>query len=239
MILTTKWHGRGHGCASFSSSAIPLFKPRKKIGVVKVGNESQSESVSEPQTKKANLSAARKERIQLPTYGTNKFHISEFLSHPSAIETLLNTNALKSFQCLGTNTYRCTLHRVRLLNFEAGPVLDLRVTPTNEDCTVEMLSCKFEGSKIMEHQNDHFSALMRNHMTWDTNDSESFLEVDVTLNLILEIYTHPFTMMPVSAVERPGNLMLQALLDRLVPLLLQQLLQDYAKWVHQQLDLVP
>ncbi|EXB60446.1 hypothetical protein L484_014899 [Morus notabilis] len=204
MILTSKWHGR----ASFASSAIPVLKPRTKFGVIKVANVTQSES----NTKKANLSAAKKERIQLPNYGneygngSEKFHIGEFLSHPSAIEALLNTNALKSFQCLGTNTYRCTLQRVRLLNFEAAPVLDLRVTPTNDDCTVEMLSCKFEGSEIMERQNSHFSAFMRNHMTWDTNDSESFLEVDVTLNLTLEIYTRPFTMMPVSAVERPGNL---------------------------------
>ncbi|XP_062097458.1 uncharacterized protein LOC133803428 isoform X2 [Humulus lupulus] len=228
MILTTKWHGRGHWCASFSSTDIPVIKPRKKIGVIKVANESYTES--ELNTKKANLSASRKERIQLPNYGGDnyggkKLHIGEFLSHPSAIEALLNTNALKSFQCLCPNTYRCTLQRVKLLNFEAAPVLDLRVTPTNEDCTVEMLSCKFEGSKIMEHQNNHFT--------------DSFLEVDVKLNLILEIYTRPFTMMPVSAVERPGNLMLQALLDRLVPLLLQQLLQDYCKWVHQQLDPVP
>ncbi|PON65329.1 hypothetical protein TorRG33x02_270950 [Trema orientale] len=149
MILSTNWHGRGHGCASFSSFAIPLFKPRKNIGVAKVGNESQSESVSEPQTKKTNLSAVRKERIQLPTYGTNKFHISEVLSHPSAIEALLNTNVLKSFHCLGTNTCRSTLQRVRLLNFEVAPVLDLRVTTTNEDCTVEMLSFKVNYSPVV------------------------------------------------------------------------------------------
>lgn len=236
MILTTKWHGR----ASFAFSALPVLQPRRKFGVIKVANAIQSES----NTKRANLSAAKRERVQLPNYGnefgSEKFHIGEFLRNQSAIEALLNTNALRSFQSLGTNTYRCTLQRVQLLSFEAAPVLDLRVTPTNEDCTVEMLSCKFEGSEIVEQQNSHFSAFMRNHMTWDTNDSESILEVDVMLNLTLEIYTRPFTMMPVSAVERPGNLMLQALLDRLVPLLLQQLLQDYGKWVHQQqLDPVP
>ncbi|WMV43019.1 hypothetical protein MTR67_036404 [Solanum verrucosum] len=48
-----------------------------------------------------------------------------------------------------------------------------------------------------------------------------------------EIYTMPFTMLPTSAVESPGNIMMQALVDRLVPLLLQQLLQDYDNWVRQ------
>ncbi|KAK7852442.1 hypothetical protein CFP56_039051 [Quercus suber] len=277
-MLTIKWHGRGQGCASFLTS--PILKPntRKKTKVIKLNISTPSES----NVKKANLSATRKERIKLPNYdddccGGKTFHISEFLCHPSGIQAMLNTSSLHSFQALDTNTYRCFLPKVQLLNFEAAPVLDLRVTPTNEDCTVEMLSCKvsfssrcflpkvqllnFEaapvldlrvtptnedctvemlsckGSEIMERQNNHFSASMLNHMTWETNDFESFLEVEVKLNLTLEvIYTRPFTMMPVSSVERPGNLMMQALVDRLFPLHLQQLLQDYDKWVHQQLD---
>lgn len=237
-MLTIKWHGRGQGFASFLSSAIPNSNTRKKSKVIKLNISTPSES----NVKKANLSASRKERIKLPNYefddwcGGKTFHISEFLGHPSGIQAMLNTNALQSFQPLDTNTYRCFLPKVRLLNFEAAPVLDLRVTPTKEDCKVEMLSCKFEGSKIMERQNNHFSAFMLNHMTWETNEFESFLEVEAKLNLTLEIYTRPFTMMPISSVERPGNLMMQALVDRLIPLHLQQLLQDYDKWVHQQLD---
>lgn len=37
---------------------------------------------------------------------------------------------------------RCTLHKIQFLKFEVAPVLDLRVTRTDEDCTVEMLSCR-------------------------------------------------------------------------------------------------
>ncbi|GFP79479.1 hypothetical protein PHJA_000091400 [Phtheirospermum japonicum] len=40
--------------------------------------------------------------------------------------------------------------------------LDLRVTPTVEDCVVEMLSYKFEGSKMMERQNEHFPGTFTN-----------------------------------------------------------------------------
>ncbi|XP_024930554.1 uncharacterized protein LOC107420795 isoform X2 [Ziziphus jujuba] len=234
MILSINLSGGGHGCASFPSSATSTFKPRKKIQVIRV--EKATNSVSDSKTKKANLSAARKERIKLPNYGDGfgdkTFHIREFLSQPSGIEAMLNTSALKSFQSIDANNYRkceecfpwiptltdprtflllcwismCTLQKVQFLNFEAAPVLDLRVTQTIENCTVEMLSCKFEGSEILEQQNNHFSAFMVNHMTWDRDDLESYLEVDVKLNLTLEIYTRPFTMMPASAVERPGNL---------------------------------
>ncbi|XP_057476654.1 uncharacterized protein LOC130764424 isoform X2 [Actinidia eriantha] len=208
-----------------------LINPRRNISFIIVNKAESSYS----NVKIAKLSARKKDRIKLPTYNEGKriYQISEFLSQPPGIEAILNTSALQNFQFLDTNLYRCFLPRVQLLNFEVSPVLDLRVTQTDEDCTVEMLSCKFEGSEVVERQNDHFSASMRNCITWDTRNSEPFLDVDVKLNLTLEVFTQPFTMLPISAVEGPGNLMMQALLDRLVPLLLQQLLKDYEKWLQQ------
>lgn len=221
----------------YGSFSIPSFQfqecsfSRKRVGVVK-------SNLSNSDAKRANLSARKKERIELPKHdgigGDNKsLHISEFLSHKSGVEAMLNKRALQSFESIDSNMYRCTLPQVQLLNFEVAPVLTLQVNPTTEDCTVEMLSCKFEGSDLVEQQNDHFAASMVNHITWETVGSQPFLNVDVKLNISLEIYTMPFTMLPTSAVESPGNIMMQALVDRLVPLLLQQLLQDYDNWVRQ------
>lgn len=98
-------------------------------------------NMSERKTKKANLRAAKRERILLPICDDG-YRISEFLSHPFGIQAMLNTKTLQSFESLDANTYRCYLPKLQLLNFEAAPVMDLRVTPTEEDCTVEMLSCK-------------------------------------------------------------------------------------------------
>ncbi|KAL8254366.1 hypothetical protein R6Q59_032587 [Mikania micrantha] len=200
-----------------------------------------SEKFTDSKVKKAKLSARKQERIKIPSYniidgeGRKVYPIREFLSHPSGIEALLNKHALQSVEQLDTTTYRCTLPPLTLLNFEVSPVIDLRVTPTDEDCMVEMLSCKFEGSEVMKQQNEHFSAEMSNYITWSTKTSEPYLAVDVNLDLTLEIYTQPFSFLPTSAVEAPGNLMMQALVDRLVPLLLQQLIQDYEKWVKKSL----
>ncbi|XP_016574029.1 uncharacterized protein LOC107871604 isoform X3 [Capsicum annuum] len=227
----------------YGSCSIPSFQFqecsfsrifRKKVGTI----EAIKSNLSNSDAKRANLSARKKERIELPkhdgTGGDNKsLHISEFLSHKSGIEAMLNKRALQSFESIDSNIYRCTLPQVQLLNFEVAPVLTLQVNPTREDCIVKMLSCKFEGSDLVEQQNEHFSASMVNCITWDTVGSQPFLDVDVKLNISLEIYTMPFTMLPTSAVETPGNIMMQALVDRLVPLLLQQLLQDYDDWVRQ------
>ncbi|XP_048494964.1 uncharacterized protein LOC104886760 isoform X4 [Beta vulgaris subsp. vulgaris] len=152
---------------------------------------------------------------------------------------MLNVNVLENYDSIDVNTYRCKIPPIQLLNFEVAPVLDLQVSPASECCTVELLSCKFEGSEIVESQNKYFSATMKNLITWDKTGSESFLDVDVKLNIALEIYNQPFKLLPVSTVEAPGNIVLQALLDRFVPLLLQQLLQDYDAWVTQQQRFLP
>ncbi|KAL0916631.1 hypothetical protein M5K25_014158 [Dendrobium thyrsiflorum] len=132
---------------------------------------------------------------------------------------------------------RCILHKIQFMMFEVAPVLVLRVIPTSEDCTVEMLSCKFEGPEYIEKQNNLFSAFMRNHITWEMDGSEPCLDVDVNLSISLEVYTKPFSLLPISAVEKPGTLVMQGLIDRLVPLLAEQLLNDYVSWVDQQLQL--
>ncbi|KAG2239933.1 hypothetical protein Bca52824_091292 [Brassica carinata] len=188
-------------------------------------------------SKKANLSASRKQRIQLQSNREKELTFSEFLKHPSGMEAVINAKALQSYQLVDDDddsTYRCTLPTIQLMSFEVSPVLVLKVIPTQEDCTVELLSCKLEGSELLESQSERFSAIMTNCMTWNMEDPEPFLEVDVSLKVTLEISTRPFTMLPVSAVEAPGNLVMQTLVDTLVPLLLQQLLKDYDEWIQKQ-----
>ncbi|KAG4931151.1 hypothetical protein JHK86_048112 [Glycine max] len=203
ILLSNKWYGHEQFWVTRSYPTIQKFSHGKMDLKVKAATSLNSNA-----KKKANLFAEKKERIRLPTYnddlGGKKYHISEFLSQPSGIAAVLNTKALQSFESLDANTYRCELPKLQFLNFEAAPLLDLRVTSTDEDCLVEMLSCKFEGSEVVKEQNDHFSvflrivtvmfvnnfygfaAFMRNQMTWGGAGAESFLEVDVKLNLTLE-----------------------------------------------------
>ncbi|KAI3468463.1 hypothetical protein Pfo_025126 [Paulownia fortunei] len=236
-MAAAKYHSARSPFHAHLLQEIFISRTRKRNGCMKVSVKKAK--LSESGAKRANLSARKKERIKLPNYGdgiggNGIYDISEFFSHPSGVEAILNTRALQSYQSLDSNLYRCVLPQIQLLSFRVAPVLDLQVTPTSEDCIVEMLSCKFEGSEMVERQNEHFSASMRNHIKWETIDAEQFLDVDVKLNLILEIYTQPFTLLPISAVEGPGNIVMQALVDQLVPLLVQQLLQDYEEWIHQQ-----
>lgn len=70
-----------------------------------------SATVEEPGAgrRKANLWAKRKEMVKLPEYSDGSgrvFPVSEFLSHPTGVEALLNTRALQRFEPLDSNTYR-------------------------------------------------------------------------------------------------------------------------------------
>ncbi|KNA19780.1 hypothetical protein SOVF_058450 [Spinacia oleracea] len=212
---------------------------RKVVDIIQVSKDDSTKS----NVKRALLAARKKDRIELPFRENARvgemYHISQFFKHPMGVEAMLNINALENYVLIDVNTYRCKLPPIQLLNFEVAPVLDLEVSPASEWCTVELLSCKFEGSEIVQNQNKYFSATMKNFISWDKTGSGSFLDVDVKLNINLEIYNQPFTLLPVSAIESPGNVVLQALLDRFVPLLLQQLLQDYDAWVKQQSKYLP
>lgn len=85
---------------------------RKKAEVIRVLAKAANLG-SESNAKKANLCAAKKERIKLPSFdgnlGRKNFHIREFLSHPSGTEAMLNTRALENFEPLSTDTYRSVL----------------------------------------------------------------------------------------------------------------------------------
>ncbi|XP_074276400.1 uncharacterized protein LOC141600117 isoform X2 [Silene latifolia] len=229
-----------HGFVTLLPSAHYTFpSTRKIVDVIQViKGDSRNSNV-----KKALLAAKKKERVKLPNYANARdsgtSHISDFFKHPMGIEAMLNVNALEYYIPLDANTYRCRLPPVQLLNFEVAPVLDLQVNSITEGCTVELLSCKFEGSEIVESQNKYFTASMKNLIRWGDDGKESFLDVDVRLLISLEIYNRPFNLLPVSAVEGPGNLVVQALLDRYVPLLSQQLLRDYDVWVKQQSKTLP
>ncbi|CAN0892348.1 hypothetical protein LINGRAHAP2_LOCUS17482 [Linum grandiflorum] len=157
-------------------------------------------------SKKAHLSALRNKRLKLDhPFGNYNDTMSEFLSLPQGVESALNVKSVQSFQVLDDSTYRLVLPEVRLLSFDACPVMDLRVTTTAQDFTVEMLSFKFQGAKAMERQNDHIKGLMVSRIMWHSKGSESFLELKMQLDLTMELVELPFSLLPPPAFLIPGN----------------------------------
>ncbi|KAJ0031577.1 hypothetical protein Pint_12679 [Pistacia integerrima] len=110
MASNNRWRTIARGASytwlpytSFTTTSISTSTFRKRIQGVRMHHKN---------VKKANLYAARKESVKLPNYDSDcggKYHISEFLSHPSGIEAMLNTSALQSFELIDIHTYRSSL----------------------------------------------------------------------------------------------------------------------------------
>ncbi|CAN1234355.1 hypothetical protein LINPERPRIM_LOCUS4193 [Linum perenne] len=190
-------------------------------------------AASESYTKKAHLSAVRKKRLMLPTTNNHSDHyhmMSEFLSLPEGVQSALNVKSADSFQVLDDSTYRLVLPKVRLFSFDARPVMDLRVTTTADEFTVEMLSFKFQGAEALESENDHLKGLMESRIIW----SESYLELKMQLDITMELVKLPFSLLPPAAVEIPGNLIMEAVVDNLTKELLENVVEDYEMWMRKQ-----
>ncbi|KAG6556764.1 hypothetical protein Mapa_001708 [Marchantia paleacea] len=188
---------------------------------------------TDKKNKIAKLFVTQQKTVPLPTFYDsqgNPQHLRVFLSQPEGRQSMLNTKALDKYEDLGDNKFRCYLPKIEFLSFEVAPVIDLLVAANEDNCQVELLSCKFEGSDIVRSQNERFSASLKNHLFWTTKQSQEVLYVKLELNVFLEVYTLPFTLLPVSAVESPGTLIMQSLVDRLLPLFLDNMFKDYQAW---------
>ncbi|GBG60597.1 hypothetical protein CBR_g8618 [Chara braunii] len=191
---------------------------------------------STDEAKIANLSASKSSVSRFTLSGNveasgKPYALSSFLRQPAGRESMLNARALRKIEPLEDDLYRCYLGTTEFFGIAVTPVIDLQVTVADSDCLVEMLSCRFEGSNQVHEINRRFSASLSNRLHWEPMGSRQLLlKNDVNLSVSLEVFTLPFTMLPISAVEVPGNTLLQALLERLVPLFLQQLKDDYTAW---------
>lgn len=232
-------------CRDWSSVAI------LSSGVNPAGHKKRTNSTSKQEcwhhpsatvvmaaNRKANIRVKKQETVPLVTLTDSSgmpHHLSSFLQQPAGTQSMLNTKALQRYEYVGDDVYRCYLPKVTLLNFEVAPIVDLLVAASDVDCRVEMRQCTFSGSEVVEDQNERFSASLKNHLTWhDTPEGDQLLRLETELIVQLEVYTVPFTMLPLSAVEVPGNAIMQAMLDRLIPVFLDYLFVDYKRWVDEE-----
>lgn len=202
---------------------------------VAMESTTSDEEATETKKKIAKLFVEKIRTVPLPTFSDaagSPQHLRAFLREPEGRQCMLNTKALRKFEDLGDGAFKCYLPMMEFLSFEVAPVLELMVDAREDSCQVDLLSCRFEGSDVIRGQNERFAASMRNHLSWSSleHEEQELLHVRVELDVSLEVYTLPFTVLPIAAVESPGTLILQALVDRLLPVFVEQLFVDYQTW---------
>ncbi|XP_066392106.1 uncharacterized protein [Miscanthus floridulus] len=130
------------------------------------------------------------------------------------------------------STFQCYVYRFHFFALEVCPVLLVRVDEEPDGCCIRLLSCKLEGSPLVEAQNDKFSASMANRVFCSSRSQDSTIQQltsDTTIEVAINI-PFPFRAIPVEAIESSGRHMLEQLLRVMLPRFLKQLVKDYQVW---------
>lgn len=81
----------------------------------------------------------------------------EYMSLPASQYSVLDAERIER---VDDNTFRCYVYRIKFFAFEVCPVLVVRVEEEPHGCCIRLLSCKLEGSPLVEAQNEKFSGLL-------------------------------------------------------------------------------
>ncbi|KAM0068776.1 hypothetical protein Hdeb2414_s0002g00076891 [Helianthus debilis subsp. tardiflorus] len=213
--------------SSDSSSSDDLPKPPLSVSV---------ESNSAP---KARFVARRTESVSVRPL---ERPLLEYMSLPASQYSVLDAQRIER---IDDNTFRCYVYKFKFFAFEVCPVLLVRVEEQLNGCSINLLSCKLEGSPIVVAQNDKFegetpltlvwyghAASMVNRISCDSNQSSSSMQ-ELTSESVIEVsidIPFPFRAIPVRTIESSGTRVLEQILKIMLPRFMAQLVKDYEAW---------
>ncbi|KAI3799657.1 hypothetical protein L1987_34956 [Smallanthus sonchifolius] len=153
----------------------------------------------------------------------------EYMSLPASQYSVLDAQRIER---IDDNTFRCYVYKFKFFAFEVCPVLLVRVEEQPNGCSINLLSCKLEGSPIVVAQNDKFDASMVNRISCDSNQSNSSMQ-KLTSDTVIEVsidIPFPFQAIPVETIESSGTQVLEQILKIMLPRFMAQLVKDYQAW---------
>uniref|UniRef100_A0A0A9EX17 Uncharacterized protein n=1 Tax=Arundo donax TaxID=35708 RepID=A0A0A9EX17_ARUDO len=210
-----------------SPPPVPAAFRRSRV-VVRASSSSSSSSsaVSSSSAPKARFVARRSESTSVQELARP---LAEYMSLPANQYSVLDAERIER---VDESTFRCYVYRFRFFALEVCPVLLVRVDEEPNGCCIRLLSCRLEGSPLVEAQNDKFSASMVNRVFCNSSSQDSTLQQltsDTTIEVAIDI-PFPFQAIPVEAIESSGRQVLEQLLRVMLPRFLKQLVKDYQAW---------
>ncbi|XP_076957303.1 uncharacterized protein LOC143632762 [Bidens hawaiensis] len=183
-------------------------------------------SARSPSVPKARFVARRTESIPVRQL---ERPLMEYMRLPASQYSVLDAQRIER---IDDNTFRCYVYKFKFFAFEVCPVLLVRVEEQPNGCSINLLSCKLEGSPIVVAQNDKFDASMVNRISCDSDRSNSSTQ-NLTSDTIIEVsidIPFPFQAIPVQSIESSGTQVLEQILKIMLPRFMAQLMKDYQAW---------
>ncbi|KAG6466297.1 hypothetical protein ZIOFF_075907 [Zingiber officinale] len=163
----------------------------------------------------------RDERHPFSRFGSGLLVTAEYMSLPASQYSVLDAERIER---IDDKTFRCYVYRLKFFSFEVCPVLVVRVDEEPNGCCIRLLSCKLEGSPLVEAQNEKFSASMVNRISCSDglhNSTFQKLTTDTDIEVTIDI-PFAFRMLPVEVFESTGRQVLEQLLRAMLPRFLAQ-----------------
>lgn len=114
---------------------------------------SLSVSADSSSTPKARFVARRTESISVRPL---ERPLLEYMSLPASQYSVLDAQRIER---VDDKTFRCYVYKFKFFAFEVCPVLLVRVDEQPNGCSINLLSCKLEGSPIVVAQNNKFEGV--------------------------------------------------------------------------------
>lgn len=89
--------------------------------------------------------------------------LSEYMALPASQYSVLDARRIER---IDETTFRCYVGQLAFPGLSVEPVLTVSVTVEERGCTISLLSCKLQGSPLVQSINDKFSATMTNVVRW-------------------------------------------------------------------------
>nr|CAB3502027.1 unnamed protein product [Digitaria exilis] len=135
-----------------SPPPVPAALRRSRAVVRASSSPSSSSAVSSSSSApKARFVARRSESVSVQQLARP---LAEYMSLPASQYSVLDAERIER---VDESTFRCYVYRFRFFALEVCPVLLVRVDEEANGCCIRLLSCKLEGSPLVEAQNDKFS----------------------------------------------------------------------------------
>ncbi|KAK1409649.1 hypothetical protein QVD17_36178 [Tagetes erecta] len=217
------------------TNSLPVNPRNVLLGLISSSAPSNSDdspkptfsvSASSSSARKARFVARRTESISVRPL---ERPLLEYMSLPASQYSVLDAQRIER---IDDNTFRCYVYKFKFFAFEVCPVLLVKVEEQPNGCSINLLSCKLEGSPIVVAQNDKFDASMVNRISCATNQSNPSMQ-QLTSDTVIEVsidIPFPFQAIPVQTIESSGAQVLEQILKIMLPRFMAQLVKDYQAW---------
>lgn len=153
--------------------------------------------------------------------------LSQYMALPVSQYSVLDAARIER---LGDNTFKCFIGSFKMFGMKVEPILTVNVIANEKGCSIKLLDCELDGSNAVKAVNGIFATRMSNIVSWEQLEGKKMMTSSCYIEVAAGLTPRYMRFVPIGAIERVGNAVMQQILNISVPRFLKQLEADYQNW---------